>query len=150
MKTSPAILFGAVVFASVLLAGPAHAVDADDAARLALAVKHAGEPVDHVTFFPAKRSRSGWVNSWEVLGERQLLVWHGKQKAWLVDLRKGAACRSLDKQFQIRVSGGFDALNVRNGYIHSPNGICRIEQIRPLNVEAMRAEESAETALAKN
>ena len=149
MKTSLIALSATALIACSLLSGPARAADADDPARLALAIKHAGEPVDHVTFFPRKRSRSAFSNSWEVLGERQLMIWHGKEKAWLVDLRASASCRSLDRQYKISLSGGFADIKT-NGYIHSPNGICRIEQIRPVNVEAMRAEEGGATALAQS
>lgn len=149
MKTSLIALSATALIACGLVSGPTRAADADDPVRLALAIKHAGEPVDHVTFFPRKRSRSAFTNSWEVLGERQLLIWHGKEKAWLVDLRESSACRTLDKQFKIATSGGFADLKA-NGYIHSPNGICRIEQIRPVNVEAMRADEGGESALAQS
>ena len=150
MKTSLIALSAAAFFAGSLLAAPARASDPDDPARLALAIKHAGEPVDHVTFFPRKRSRSAFSNSWELLGEREILFWQGKEKAWLVDLRPSASCRTLDKQFKIATSGGFADLKV-NGYLHSPNGsICRIQQIRPVNVEAMRADEAAGGELAKS
>lgn len=150
MKTSLAALSAAAVLASAMLAIPAHAADADDPFRLSLAIKHAGEPVEHVTFFPTRRSRSAFSNSWEVLGERQLLVWYGKDEAWLVDLRDSSACRSLDKERNIAVSGGFADLK-SNGYIRTRYNICRIEQIRPVDVEAMKADESAgETALAQS
>jgi hypothetical protein len=150
MKTSLIALSATLLVACGLMAGPARAADADDPARLALAVKHAGEPVDHVTFFPRKRSRSAFSNSWELLGERQILFWQGKEKAWLVDLRPSSSCRTLDKQFRIATSGGFADLKT-NGYLHSPNGgICRIDQIRPVNVEAMRADEAAGGELARS
>ena len=150
MKTSLIALSAAALFACGLLAAPAHASDPDDPARLALAIKHAGEPVEHVTFFPRKRSRSAFSNSWELLGEREILFWQGREKAWLVDLRPSASCRTLDKQFRIATSGGFADLKA-NGYLHSPNGgICRIDRIRPVNVEAMRADEAAGGELAKS
>jgi hypothetical protein len=150
MKTSLIALSATALFACGLMSGPAHASDPDDPARLALAIKHSGEPVDHVTFFPRKRSRSAFSNSWELLGEREILFWHGKEKAWLVELRPSTSCRTLDKQFRIATSGGFSDLKT-NGYLHSPNGgICRIDQIRPVNVEAMRADEARGGELAKS
>ena len=86
----------------------------------------------------------------ELLGEREILFWQGKEKAWLVDLRPSASCRTLDRQFKIATSGGFADLKV-NGYLHSPNGgICRIDRIRPVNVEAMRADEAAGGELARS
>ncbi len=143
MKTCLIALSATVLVACSLLSGPTKAADPKDPARLALAIKHAGAPVDHVTYFPRKRSRSAFANSWELLGEHEILFWNGKEKAWLVDLRPSAACRTLDKQFKIAISGGFADLKV-NGYVHSPNGgICRINQIRPVNVEAMRMDERA-------
>ena len=150
MKTSLIALSATALIACGLMAGTAHASDPDDPARLALAIKHAGAPVDHVTFFPRKRSRSAFSNSWELLGEREILFWQGREKAWLVDLRASTACRTLDKQFRIATSGGFADLKV-NGYLHSPNGgICRIQQIRPVDVDAMRADEAAGGELAKS
>ena len=151
MKTSLASLSAAVVFASAVLAAPAHAAaDADDPFRLSLAIKHAGEPVEHVTFFPTKRGGSHYSRSWEILGERQLLVWYGKDEAWLVDLRDSSGCRSLDRERNIAVSGGFADLK-SNGYIRTRYNTCRIEQIRPVDVDAMKADEAAgETALAQS
>ena len=149
MKTSLIALSATALVAAGLMSAPAHAANEGDPARLALAVKHAGEPVDNATFFPRKKSRSTFSNSWEVLSEQQLLVWNGKDEAWLVDLRESAACRTLDGDFEIKVSGSFYALK-KNGYIDYQNGTCRIDQIRPVDVAAMKAEESGEAAVAKS
>ena len=143
MKTRFAVLSLA---SSLLLALSFPAVasqpDAEAEARLALLNAHAGESVERVTFLRA-------VDSYEVVGQQNLLIWETPSKAWLVDLRASAACRSLDRQYKISLSGGFADIKT-NGYIHSPNGICRIEQIRPVNVEAMRADEGGATALAQS
>lgn len=150
MKTSLIALSAAAVFAAGgLMSASAQAANEGDPARLALASKHAGEPVDNATFFPRKKSRSAFSNNWEVLSEQQLLVWNGKDEAWLVDLRESAACRTLDGDFEIKVSGSFYALK-KNGYIDYKNGTCRIDQIRPIDVAAMKAEEAGETAVAKS
>lgn len=150
MKTSLIALSAAAVFAAGgLMSAPAHAANEGNPERLALAVKHAGEPVETATFFPRKKSRSAFSNAWEVLSEEQLLVWNGKDEAWLVDLKKSAACRTLDGDFEVKISGSFYALKTKS-YIDYQNGTCRIEQIRPVDVAAMKAEEAGETGVAKS
>lgn len=99
---------------------------------------HAGEPIDHVRLTPRK-SRSAFTTGWEVLGERTLLLWHGRHEAWLVQLRESAACRPLDRQSDVAIAGGFDHLNLRGSVITADNGQCRIEEIREVDVPAMRA-----------
>lgn len=150
MKTSLIAMSAAFVFAAGgLLSASAHAANEGNPERLALAAKHAGEPVETATFFPRRKSRSAFSNSWEVLSEQQLLVWNGKDEAWLVDLKKSAACRTLDGDFEVKVSGSFYALKTKS-YIDYQNGTCRIEQIRPVDVAAMKAEEAGETGVAKS
>lgn len=149
MKSSLIALSATALILGGLVTTPARAADASDPFRLSLAIKHAGEPVGHVTFFPRRKSRSFFSNSWEVLGERQIMVWHGRHKAWLVDLRESPACSSLDREIALGVSGGFADL-MADGWVGGRNSLCRIDQIRPVDVDAMRADDRAGSTLAQS
>lgn len=108
--------------------------DAKDAARLEAARANAGEPVKSVRFLRP-------VDSYEVIGGTTILVWETNSKAWLVDVRPGAACqaRDLDQSWAVGLDAGYDTMNTTNGYVVGHHNMrCRITEIREVDVPAMR------------
>lgn len=114
-----------------------------DDQRLGIYREHAGESVGSFHYF-------GSISSWMPLGDSALAVWTRPNKAYLLELF--APCSGLEytpaisitEQFGT-VSAGFDKVIVHNdpGF----NIPCRIDQIRPLDVDeidsatdALRAE----------
>lgn len=128
--------------AALTLAAPALAIndardDAADAKRLAAARAHAAAPVETIRFLQP-------IDSYEVVGEHEILVWETNTKAWLVDLRPSAACKDLDHGFALGIDSMYDTMNTRNGYVvGSKNLRCKIIGIREVDVPAMRATERA-------
>ena len=103
---------------------------------------NAGESVDHFRYF-------GSINGWTPLGDSALAVWTRPSEAWLLDL--SGTCQDLAFTNAIgvtstmnRVSARFDKVLVRNrSSISIP---CHIQQIRPLDVKAIRAAEKRSAA----
>ena len=113
---------------------------ARDAKRLEAATANAGESVERVRFLRP-------IDSYEVVGEQAVLVWETPTKAWLVDLRKSAACRDLDMSITIGIDNNHDSISTKNAYIVGDRGIrCKITQIREVDVPGMRATERGEVA----
>jgi Family of unknown function (DUF6491) len=110
-----------------------------DAERLALYRNHSGQPVDGFQYY-------GRFSSWTPLGDSAIAIWVGPSRAWLLDLY--GPCNDLDFANAIsltsntgRVSARFDSVRVhQRGSATIP---CRIKEIRPLNVKALRADEKA-------
>ena len=122
---------------SLALAFPALASNADDEAeaRLALLNAHAGESVDRVTFLRS-------IDSYEVVGKHNLLLWETPSKAWLVDLRESPACRHLERDYMIGIDTFTDSINTRNSYIVGRGGLsCRVDRLREVDVVAWRTAE---------
>jgi hypothetical protein len=123
----------------VLLAATACASSpSKEDARLALYRAHAGAPVPGFVYL-------GRFDRWESLGDRALAVWTRPKQAWLLEL--GVPCANLPFAIAIgltshtgQVSARFDDVLVRQP---GPNVPCRIEEIRPLDVEAIRAADAA-------
>lgn len=132
----------AIAAAAPVLAINTPAEDAKDATRLAAARANAGEPVQTVRFLRP-------VHSYEVVGGASILVWESTTRAWLVDVRPGAACqaRDLDQGWAVGLEAAYDTMNTRNGFVVGRHGMrCRITEIREVNVPAMRAAERATEA----
>lgn len=126
------------------LAAPvsAKADPAEEAKRLEAATANAGESVERVRFLRP-------IHSYEVVGEQHMLIWETPQKAWLVDLRKSAACRDLDKSLAIGIDNNHDTISTKNAYVVAEHGVrCKITQIREVDVAGMRQTERGEVASA--
>ncbi|HVI24582.1 MAG TPA: DUF6491 family protein [Xanthomonadaceae bacterium] len=102
--------------------------------KLALYRANAGEPVSAFRYL-------GRMDRWESLGDRALAVWTRPREAWLLEL--GAPCPGLNFAIAIgltshtgQVSARFDDVLVPDA---TPNVPCRIQTIRPLDVDALRA-----------
>ena len=109
-----------------------------DAEKVELYRAHAGEPVRDFRYY-------GQLNGWTSLGDSALAVWTRPSEAWLLDL--GGPCMDLSSAPTIgltnhmgNVSAKFDSVIVYN----TPTGFrvpCRIRDIRPLDVKALRISE---------
>ncbi|MGO3126665.1 MAG: DUF6491 family protein [Luteimonas sp.] len=128
---------GTALLAVLALTACASSPRTTDAEKYALYDAHAGEAVDHFRYF-------GSINGWTPLGDSALAVWTRPSEAWLLDL--SGTCQDLTFTPAIgltssmsRVSARFDKVLVRNrGSINIP---CHIQQIRPLDIKAVRAAE---------
>lgn len=129
------------VLASLLLAlavtGCASTRAMPDAARAALYRAHAGEPVDT---FPYMRP----LTDWAPLDRHGLAVWTSPTRAWLLEV---SDCPDLEWAHAISVSNNVGRVSARFDQV-TPLGTgrsipCRIEQIRPLDVKAIREAERA-------
>ncbi|WP_425602513.1 DUF6491 family protein [Luteimonas galliterrae] len=126
----PALLCIAVVAAAC-----AGTPKLSDSEKYALYRDHAGEPVKSFRYF-------GNINGWTPLDERSLVVWTKPSQAYLLELT--SACRDLDYAPAItltnmmgEVSARFDKVLVRGGG-SVPSVPCWIEEIRPVDVKAVR------------
>ncbi|KFN51108.1 DUF6491 family protein [Arenimonas composti] len=105
---------------------------AEDVAKFAAAQQHAGEPRNTVRFLRP-------IHRYEVVAPQAILVWETPSKAWLVDLRKSAACRHLERSWAVAIDTLNDTLNTSNGYVLGEDGLrCKIDRIREVDVPAMR------------
>ncbi len=108
-----------------------------DAERLALYRAHAGAPVDSIQYTHS-------YNGWTPLGDATFALWTTPGKAWLVQLYP--PCTELDFADSIafrdtvgRLSAKFDHVYVANHGLMPIS--CTIEEIRPLDVKAIRTAE---------
>lgn len=116
-----------------LLAGCSTPGLAREDAQLADYRAHAGAPVESFR-------TTGRILSWTPLGDDAVAVWTAANQAWLLEL--DAPCPALDfaRAIQLsdsvgRVSARFDRVTPIGG---GPTASCRIEQIRPLDIAAIR------------
>lgn len=128
-----------VALAGFAFSGCASTPAVREAERLALYRNHAGEPVNGFQYY-------GRFSQWTPLGDSAIAIWVGPSRAWLLDLY--GPCSELDFAHAIklssnngRVSARFDSVNVIQRGL--PSMPCRIKEIRPLDVKALRAEEKA-------
>ena len=106
---------------------------ARDSAKLAAADAHAAPAVHTVRFLQP-------IHSIELIDPAAVLVWEKPTKAWLVDLRRSAACTHLDRSLGFSIDTMSDTLNDSNGWIEGDHGTrCKIERIREVDVPAYRA-----------
>ena len=113
------------------------AKDRDYSARLAQVIQFAGEPVPYVRFGLPKTAYD-----WESLGDTAVLVWHTRNKAYLVDLEKSDSCRDLDREITIRLDDNVNDLDARNGYLElRDGGWCKMIKIRPVDVAGLKQAE---------
>lgn len=132
--------FTLIALAGFTFSGCASTPAVRDAERLALYRDHAGEPVKGFQYY-------GRFSSWTPLGDEAIAIWVGPSRAWLLDLY--GPCNDLDFAQAIslssnggRVSARFDSVRVHQ-YGPPASIPCRIKEIRPLDVKALRAEQKA-------
>lgn len=106
-----------------------------DAEELAMYRAHAGEPVRNFHYL-------GSLNGWTALDDHALAVWASPSRAYLLELM--GPCPGLEFSYGISitnqmgmVSSRFDEVIVRDrgNAMQVP---CRIKEIRPLDVKALR------------
>lgn len=132
-----------IVLLGACSSGTASVRDADRIAQLRAA---AGDPVRSIRF-------TGMVTSWTAVGDSVLAVWLRPREAWLMELSgrctqlRGALAISFTNQTG-RITAGFDRVLVRTNRPNSAasTGACRIREIRPLDVAALRGGETVPTA----
>jgi hypothetical protein len=129
-----ALLCLALISVSSFCAQTADAKKRDYSERLNLVTQFAGEEVPYVRFGLPKTAYD-----WEYLGDEAVLVWHTRDKAYLVGLKKSSACRDLEHQFAIKLDGSVNDLDTRSGYIDTAyGGWCKMNTIRPVDVAALK------------
>lgn len=107
-----------------------------DAAALARYTAHAGEPVDSFHL----RLMRDWVS----LGERHLAVYTSVNEAWLIEVQ--SPCTGLDFAQAIQLTSTGARVYARFDTLRFDHQICRIKEIRPVDVRAMKAARRAESA----
>ena len=130
MKRLFAILALTAVLTACATTGPS------EADRLALHRAHAGAPVKHFSYF-------GAIDGWTPLGDSALTVWTRPSQAYLLEL--SGPCPDLEfapaisiSNLMGQVSANFDTVIVRGGGSHIGRFPCRIREIRPLDVKALK------------
>ncbi len=133
MKRSIALLLMSTALAGCATTG------LNEEERLALHRAHAGPPVKDFNYFDS-------LNGWSPLGDEALTVWTRPNRAYLLEL--SGPCPDLDFAPAIsitnmmgRVSARFDKVIVhgRSTPMQFP---CRIKEIRPLDVQALKQAEN--------
>lgn len=100
-----------------------------EAVRLALFEQHAGAPVEHFRFWRLDR--------WEGLGRETVAVWTRPDEAWLVRVR--APCNGLEHATVLGLSSTLNRVYRAFDAVLFERQRCRIEQIQPVDVRAMKA-----------
>jgi putative hemolysin len=107
-----------------------------DSQKYALYREHAGEPVRSFRY-------TSRINSWTPLGDQALVVWTRPSEAYLLDL--SGPCQDLGFASAITISNRFgevtsrfDQVTVHGGGTSSIRIPCRIQEIRPIDVKAIR------------
>jgi hypothetical protein len=132
-----------LLLAALCVAPAALASDVVIKSKRALAYDFAGAPVEVVKDRPLRDNES-----WESLGDHAMLVYENRNKAWLVELEKNERCRDLSTEYMMHLDSKLNWLSSRNGYIElrDGHGWCKITQIRPVDVRAMRAASKPQNA----
>lgn len=127
----------ALLCAALAAAACASTSKLSDSERYTLYREHAGEPVKSFRYF-------GDINGWTPLDDSALVVWTRPSEAYLLDLY--GPCQDLDFAQSIaltnlmgEVSARFDKVIVAG--ISSMRIPCRIEEIRKVDVKALRQTE---------
>lgn len=119
----------------VLFAAPALAeTDAQLAGEFARHERFAGAPIEEIRNYRLYR--------WKPLGETAVAIWANPGELYLVEVE--APCNGLDWAKTIATDGRARVLMARFDSIVFANQRCRIERIRPVDHEAMRAESDSD------
>jgi hypothetical protein len=128
----------------VLLGGCAGTPRLSDEERLARYQAYAGEPIERFTQLR--------IDNWESLDSNKLVLWNGRSEAYLLTVWD--TCADLRQAQTITVLSAsshtvsvFDKIKVvkdpRFGPIMTGFDTCPIREIRPVNVQQMRADDEA-------
>ena len=119
---------------AALLAGCATDPARRDAEQLSLYRQHAGAPVDSFPYY-------GRMHSWTPLGDEALAIWTTPSRAWLLEV--DGPCNDLEFAQAIRLKSGMGRVHARfDDVTPIATGMqplpCRIREIRPVDVAALR------------
>lgn len=112
----------------------------DPAAVRARYASYAGEPVDRITWL-------GHFDSWESLGDNQLLIFTTPSDAYLLSVTP--PCTDLNFVQSIAVTSTGPTISARLDSVIVKGWRCPIAQIRPVDYRRMRAEMRQEAEAAK-
>jgi len=104
-----------------------------DALALARYQAHAGEPVDS---FHLRLMRE-----WASLGESHVAVYTAVNQAWLLEVSR--PCWGLEFAQAISLTSSGSRVNARFDSVRFDEQICRIREIRKVDVRAMKAQRRA-------
>ena len=104
-------------------------------ARLERFERFAGEPVEEFRFWK--------IDRWEGLGPDAVAVWTRIDEAWLMTVR--TPCNGLEFAMAIGVSSTLNRVRRLHDEVLFERQRCRIQEIRPVDVRAMRAELAAQS-----
>lgn len=128
------VVVRACILLFLLLAGCASPGPAErEARRLALISDVAGEPVESFHFWRLDR--------WESLGREHVMVWTRLDRAFL--LRIDRPCPGLQFATTIGLSSSGQRVYQRFDAVLFEGQRCRIAEIRPVDIKALKAAEKA-------
>lgn len=104
-----------------------------DEAALTRYRAHAGEPVSS---FHLRLMRE-----WASLGRTHLAVYTGVNEAWLIEVEQ--PCQGLDFARAVQLSSSGSRVYAKFDTVRFDEQVCRIREIRPVDVRAMKAEQRA-------
>ena len=122
------------ILSLALLAGCATNPAERDRQQLALYREHAGAPVDSFRYL-------GRMNSWTSLGDEAVAIWTSPTRAYLLEVY--GPCNELAYASAIKLSESAGMVHARFDEV-TPVGSgirslpCRIREIRPVDVKALR------------
>ncbi|MCD9029412.1 DUF6491 family protein [Luteimonas sp. BDR2-5] len=129
------------LLAVALLGGCASSGSSED--KYALYEANAGAPVNSFQYF-------GRINGWTSLGDSAVAIWTRPGEAWLLDL--SGPCPDLPFATMIGVTSNMNRVSARFDRVIPGNTgpgatiPCHIQQIRPLDVKAIRSAEREQPA----
>ena len=130
-----------VVSVVCVLSGCANLPPRQDPATVrARYASYAGEPVDRITWL-------GHFDSWESLGDNQLLIFTTPSDAYLLSVTP--PCIDLNFAQTIAVTSTGPTISARLDSVIVKGWRCQIAQIRPVDYRRMRAEMRQEAEAAK-
>ena len=121
-------------FAAMLLAGTAQAQTRErQQEALDGYLPYAGAPVESFQFWN--------LTQWELVGPEKVVVWPRLQEAYLLTV--DAPCSELEWAKAIAVTSSVHRVTVRFDSVKAGRDTCRINEIRPIDIQRQRAERKA-------
>jgi hypothetical protein len=93
--------------------------------------------VDSVSGAPVESFHFWNLDRWEPLGRKHVAVWTRINEAWLIEVQE--PCSGLDFTHVIGLSSTGQRVYRKFDDVHFENQRCRIAEIRPIDVKALRA-----------
>ena len=126
MKSIAAIVLGAAIAAAGNASAGGKSAHRENYAAFA------GEPIPEFRFTQ--------LHNWQRIGDRTVVLWTRPNTAYLLTL--ASACDDLNSGFVLKI-GGVDGVNGRlragTGQISSGQLHCRVKEIRPIDLVALKA-----------